>query len=110
LTDIWKLKTVEEALAYCQERVAAYREDMSKKEKEHVASTILSFSFGDYFEEWEKEYPIVIEIETLASDLEWSNAFNIDEDWEKLKAAIEELDRQVTQNLSNKDNGIVLHE
>ena len=95
MTDIWKLKTIEEALAYCKEKAALYREDMTKEEKEHVASVILSFSFGDYFEKWEEEFPIVDEIEALASDLEWSNAINIDDDWEKLQAAIEELDRQV---------------
>jgi len=87
--------TIEDALEYCKERIALYSDGLKKEEKEHIASTILPFSFSDYFEEWEKEYPIVDEVEELASDLEWSNAFDIDEDWRKLKAAIEELDRQV---------------
>jgi hypothetical protein len=95
MTNIWKMRTIQEALNYCKGYVVLYHEDMSKKEKEDLASYILSFSFGDYFEGWAKEYPVVNEIENLASNLEWSNAFDVDEDWRKLKVRIDELDQQV---------------
>jgi polyhydroxyalkanoate synthesis regulator phasin len=89
------LRTIEDALTYCKERVISYNSNLTKDEKERLASTILPFSFSDYYHEWEHKFPIVDRIEELASDLEWSNAFDIDEDWQKLKAAIDELDRQV---------------
>ncbi len=91
------LQTVQDALLYCKERAARYRTDMKSKDKEQVASAISAFSFSDYFDEWAKEYPIVDDIEMLASDLEWSNSSDVDEDWEKLQASILQLEREVNQ-------------
>lgn len=95
MIDIWKMKTIEEALDYCKSYIVKYNEGMSKVEKEHLASCILSFSFGDHFQEWYTQHPVVDEIQNLASDLEWSNSSDIDEDWEKLLGYIEQLDREV---------------
>jgi len=55
----------------------------------------LSFSSGDYFSKWREDYPIVNEIQALAVDLSWSNATNVDEDWEKLLNYIHALEQQV---------------
>ena len=90
-----KLKTINDALKYCQDVVQRYDVKMQPKEKELLAGTLLEFSGGDYFDAWRKNYPIVDEIQILAADLSWSNSFDVDEDWEKLFAYIDELARQV---------------
>jgi len=96
--DAWKLKTINDALKYCQEVVRLYDAEMAPKEKEDLASRLLSFSFGDHFSEWQKDYPIVDKIEALASDLEWSNAIIVDDDWEKVIRYIDDLAKQVAHN------------
>lgn len=89
------LKTIQDALSYCKGQIALYREDMTPKEKEDLASDIFSFYFSDHFEDWYGQHPVVERIEAYASNLEWSNSSDIDEDWEKLKGFIEQLDREV---------------
>jgi hypothetical protein len=93
--DRWKLKTINDALAYCREVVQHYDAEMPPKEKESLASELLGFSFGDCFSKWREDYPIVDEIQALASDLSWSNAIDIDQDWEKLVSSIDDLAQQV---------------
>ena len=95
IVDVWKLKTINDALKYCQDVVQRYDIEMTPKEKESLASELLGFYASDYFAQWREDYPIVDAIEALASDLSWSNAINIDDDWEKLLAYINELARQV---------------
>jgi hypothetical protein len=97
----WKLKTINDALEYCQEAVRRYDVEMKPKEKEDLASELLGFSSGDYFSEWRKNYPVVDEIQALSADLSWSNAIDIDDDWEKLINYIEELERQVKSAVQN---------
>ncbi len=70
---------------------------MPLKDKESLASELLSFSFGDAFKEWRDAYPLVDEIEALASDLSWSNAIDVDDDWEKLIKYINDLDHEVNR-------------
>lgn len=101
--DIWKLKTINDALKYCQDVVQRYDVEMDPKKKEDLAAELLGFSFGDYFSKWREDYPIVDEIEAFASDLEWSNSLDVDEDWEKLIGYIDELARQVAARSALQD-------
>lgn len=96
--DRWKLRTINDALKYCRQVVRLYDAEMTPKEKENLASELLGFSFGDYFSEWRKDYPVVDEIQALASDLEWSNAIDIDEDWEKLIKYIDDLALEIASS------------
>jgi len=68
---------------------------LTKEQKENLAAHILSLTFTDHFKQWEKKYPVLIEVQALASDLEWSNAFDVDDDWEKLIKYINHLDYQL---------------
>lgn len=90
-----ELKSAVDALEYCKAVFAPYKDQMSKEEKEKIASILLAFSFSDHFQEWSGKYPVFERIEAYASDLEWSNSVDIEGDWEKLKSYIEELDRQL---------------
>lgn len=95
IMDRWKLKTINEALKYCQEVIQRYDVEMAPKDKEDLASELLGFSFGDYYAQWREDYPIVDEVQALAADLSWSNSLDIDEDWEKLIRYIDDLAREV---------------
>lgn len=97
----WKLRTIDDALRYCQNVVRSYSVEMSPKDKEGLAAQILGFSAGDYFAVWRKDYPIIDEIQATAADLSWSNAIDVDEDWKKLIKCINELARQVASSASS---------
>lgn len=96
MTKSWQeLETIHDFIDSCKEDAAKYAVTLSKQERENVAAAILSLTFSDHFDEWYEKYPIIDEIQALASDLEWSNSSNIDEDWRKLLGYIDELERQV---------------
>lgn len=95
MTDIGKARTVDDALAYCKDVISSYSRDLKIGQKEEVASRLLSFSFGNHFADWRQEYPVVNEIQALASDLEWSNSSDLDEDWQKLKSYILQLEYEI---------------
>jgi hypothetical protein len=69
---------------------------MDDKEKEVIAywmvDRIMRQGLAGKFE---KELPIITDIEACVCDLEWSNAIDIDEDWEKLIAAVDEFEQQL---------------
>ena len=89
------LNTINDFLAEAKQIASAFKIEMTNHEKESVASQILSLTFSDHFQEWSEKYPIAMNIEALSSDLEWSNAVDIDEDWEKLISFIDQLEQQV---------------
>jgi|GEM_PF-4741218 len=93
-----ELKTIDDFIASCKEVAIDYDENLSKKDKEHLASVILALTFTDRFTGWCEKYPLIERIEAYASDLEWSNSSDVDEDWEKLLRYIEQLDREVNSN------------
>ncbi|MGD8374284.1 MAG: hypothetical protein PVI21_05530 [Candidatus Woesebacteria bacterium] len=81
---------------YCKTQFAKYSPAMDDKEKEVIAywmvDRIMRQGLAGKFE---KELPIITDIEACVCDLEWSNAIDIDEDWEKLIAAVDEFEQQL---------------
>lgn len=87
--------SIGEAVECFKHLIEDYREDLSKKEKENLASAILSLTFCDDFQAWSDKFPVLERIEAFASDLEWSNSLDVDEDWEKFKGYIDQLEREL---------------
>jgi hypothetical protein len=96
------LKNMQDVVDFCKRVSSAYHKDLSENEKERIASPMACISACDDFDDWQAEYPILDDLDALASDLEWSNAFDVDEDWGKLKAVIAELDQEVNKDRSSK--------
>ena len=92
----WSEVNLEEVLQYYKEIAAKYHEDLSPKEKEELAHDIAWFTFSDDFNKWSQDYPILIDIETFADNLSWSNVGDVDDDWEKLKGYINQLELELT--------------
>lgn len=91
----WELKTINDMLEYCQDVVRRYNVEFSTKEKEALASEVIGFMASDHFNEWQKGYPLVDDIEYVATNLSWSNVEDVDESWEKLIGYIDELAQQI---------------
>lgn len=90
-----ELRTIDDFLGSSVELVEKYNKNMDVKAKENLASALLSLTFSDHFQEWSEQFPILDRIEAYASDLEWSNSLDVDDDWGKLIEYIEELSLQV---------------
>lgn len=89
------LTTPTDAIIYCKKLIAYYNQHLSKKDKEQIATNIAAIITSKHYKDMVEAYPLFDKIDTLANDLEWSNALDIDEDWEKLIDTINSLDQQI---------------
>ena len=96
MTKQWQeLQTVNDFIESCKEDIDRYKVELGKKDKENLAGAILSFTFSDHFYEWAEQYPVINDIEALASDLEWSNSSDVDEDWGRLRGQVVQLEQEI---------------
>lgn len=90
------IKNDQELVAFLRQELALQPEKMSIKEQEHVAAGIVGLLVNDLSDDWRKTYSVFNEIFELAANLEWSNTADYEEDWQKLRELIRELDWQVS--------------
>ncbi|MGD8374029.1 MAG: hypothetical protein PVI21_04185 [Candidatus Woesebacteria bacterium] len=89
------LVTPADAIAYCKKLIIHYNEYLPKKDKEQLATNIAAIIISDHYSDMVKTYPLFDRIDELGNDLEWSNAIDVDEDWQKLIDVIDQLDKQI---------------